>query len=331
MKLLSIIVPVYNKSLYMDSCIQSVLDQTVTNFELILVNDGSTDDSGKKCDAFQKKDSRIKVIHQTNQGVSAARNAGLAVAVGDYIGFVDSDDLLHPKMYETLITNIEKFNADLSICGVRRVSPDKTINWGGKNKITIHNKEEGLSALFNGEILLSNYDKLFRRELISNISFRPALFEDTFFNFEALVAANVTIIDDTILYDYMIRDNSHSLAAFNQKYMNAIELSEEIISYCKKHFPKHVKEAESFHFNTLMMILNMILIESRKKNKESFDIIRKGLKNLNNLYLKSNIVYKRYKYGYSLFQISPLLYSNALYLYSWLTNSEHFIRKSKIG
>jgi glycosyltransferase involved in cell wall biosynthesis len=115
---LSIIVPIYNKEKYLVECIESVLTQTYSDFELILVNDGSTDSSGEICDRYAVRDSRVKVCHKTNGGVSSARNAGVDVSSGEYLGFVDADDMLVSRMYEVLVANLEQYDADISICGV---------------------------------------------------------------------------------------------------------------------------------------------------------------------------------------------------------------------
>ena len=105
---LSIIVPIYNVAPYLISCIDSILCQTFKDYELILVDDGSTDGSEKICDLYSQKDNRIRVIHQRNKGLSGARNTGIEMAIGKYIAFVDSDDYIHPLMYQTLISAIEK-------------------------------------------------------------------------------------------------------------------------------------------------------------------------------------------------------------------------------
>lgn len=326
---LSIIVPVYNKTEYLDVCIESILSQSMTNFELILVNDGSTDDSGKKCDEFAKKDTRIIVIHQVNKGVSSARNAGLAVAKGQYIGFVDADDVLNTKMYEVLITNIKKHHADISICGVKRISPDKVQLFGGNKTIKVYNRDEGITGLFGGEILLSNYDKIYKRETVQGIYFAPdlSIFEDAYYNFEALKAANKTVYDDSILYDYMIRDNSLSQAAFNQKYMKPLLLTRNIVNICENELPDHVDEAKAFDFNINMINLNMILVESSKAHDKEYRIIKENLLHYADFYKGGRFVSKRYKYGYTLFRFSPFLYSSILKFYSALTKSEHINRK----
>jgi glycosyltransferase involved in cell wall biosynthesis len=115
-KALSIIVPVYNVERYLNKCLDSILNQTFKDFELILVNDGSRDKSGEICDRYEKVDKRIKVIHKDNGGLSSARNAGLNIAEGDYIAFVDSDDFIHYRMYEILINTAIKKKSDITMC-----------------------------------------------------------------------------------------------------------------------------------------------------------------------------------------------------------------------
>ena len=121
---LSIIVPVYKVEKYLPRCIDSILAQTFGDFELILIDDGSPDGCGRICDEYARKDKRIVVIHQKNMGVSAARNAGLDIARGRYIGFVDSDDWIEPQMYEAMMDAIRENGADMAVCGVRYADED---------------------------------------------------------------------------------------------------------------------------------------------------------------------------------------------------------------
>ncbi|MBQ7792832.1 MAG: glycosyltransferase family 2 protein, partial [Clostridia bacterium] len=114
--LISIIIPVYNAAHYFERCIKSVLEQTYKNLEIILIDDGSTDGSEKLCDQYKEIDDRIKVVHKKNGGQSSARNLGLTMITGDYVGFVDSDDYIEKDMYEYLYNNMVKYHADISIC-----------------------------------------------------------------------------------------------------------------------------------------------------------------------------------------------------------------------
>ncbi|MBO7334370.1 MAG: glycosyltransferase, partial [Lachnospiraceae bacterium] len=121
MELISVIVPVFEVEKYLKECIESILNQTYTNLEIILVDDGSPDKCGEICEEYAKTDNRIIVIHHENKGLSSARNRGLDIATGDYIGFVDSDDKIAPDMFEILLNNLKQYDADISICGFYRL------------------------------------------------------------------------------------------------------------------------------------------------------------------------------------------------------------------
>lgn len=327
MPLLSIIIPVFNKVDYIDDCISSVLVQTIADFELILVDDGSDDGSANKCDKFARQDPRIIVIHQANAGVSAARNAGLAIAKGAYIGFVDSDDVIDVDMYELLLNNAFIHNADISICGVRRIFPDKVQRFPGPKRLTIFNKDEALTSLMTGNILLSNYDKIFKAEIVKDIKFQPALFEDTYFNFEAFKNAFRIVFDPVLKYNYIMRDNSHSLAAFNRKYMNMLTLTKKMIEVCIAELPKQTDVARAFDFTQNVIVLNMLLCNSRKAHKKDYDQIRCNLAVHNNFYFSAKAIAWKYKWGYTLLRMSPRLYTLTLSLFSLLTGSENLYRK----
>jgi glycosyltransferase involved in cell wall biosynthesis len=325
--ILSIIVPVYNKSNYVGDCIRSILHQTMPDYELILINDGSTDKSGEICDNFKLLDSRIVVIHQKNKGVSSARNAGLNICQGEFIGFIDSDDILNPDMYETLINNAIKFKADIAICGVRRVFHNKVQLFGNKNIKESYNKSEGISNLFSGKILLSNYDKIYRSSTVKHIRFEPALFEDTYYNFEALKCSNLCVYDDTIMYNYMIRENSHSLAPFNQKYMNMTFLTKKMLETCENELPEHIDQARSFDFRTNLMILNIIITDSIKNNWIDYNTILSNLKQYSKISKSLKFIGAKYKCGYYFLLFSPKLYVAGLKIYCFITNSEYLNRK----
>ena len=249
------------------------------------------------------------------------------MANSDFIGFVDSDDILDRDMYELLIANAFKYKADISMCGVRRVFPKKEELYGGKNLIKIYKKDDGITALFNGEILLSTYDKIFRAASVKNLKFEPALFEDTFYNFQAFKNSNISVFDDAIKYNYMIRDSSHSMSAFSWKYMNTLILTNRMIEVCEKELPDHIEEAKAFDFNQNIIVLNMIMHASRKKYASEFRHVAKNLEKYSRFYISSKQVTKRYKYGYSLFKLSPSIYNAVLNLYGIMTNSEHLLRK----
>ena len=164
--LISIIIPVFNVKEYLDRCIRSVVSQTYTNLEIILVDDGSTDGSGPLCDLWSSKDSRIKVIHKENEGVAAARNDGLAITKGDYIGFADPDDWMESTMFEVLLNVIKRFNADIAICGFEEIKQTGTLI-KQVAYTRCYTREEALYELVR-DADVQNYvwNKLFRRKCV---------------------------------------------------------------------------------------------------------------------------------------------------------------------
>ena len=149
--LLSIIVPVYNVGSFLPKCINSIISQTFTDFELILVDDGSTDNSVEICDAAAKKDSRVRVIHKENGGVVSARKAGLSVAVGKYAGYVDGDDWIDKHMYEHMVNAMEKYNCDMVMCDVEHENKSVPLS-SGSTHINIsggyYNREQLKNSVF---------------------------------------------------------------------------------------------------------------------------------------------------------------------------------------
>lgn len=220
-ELISIIVPVYNVEQYLDDCLISIINQTYKNLEIILIDDGSTDKSGKICDEYAKKDSRIIVIHKENGGVSSARNAGLRIAKGAYIGFVDPDDWIAEDMYEVLYSNAKKYDADVSVCKYKIVKNRRKDNLNAINLIK-HNKTIGLDAIKSMCYMLSSnkfYDcgpcnKLYKKEVVPYFNQNISVAEDLLFNFEIYFRKeNVSCWDDSEKYFYYYRSDSacHSL------------------------------------------------------------------------------------------------------------------------
>ena len=176
--LISIIIPVYNVERYMRKCIDSVLTQTYKNLEIILIDDGSTDNSGQICDEYAKKDTRIKVIHQTNAGVSAARNTGLKVVTGEYIGFVDSDDYIKPQMYETMLNAIIRNQANMAMCGIIDIYENGTIRptkFCNDKDYLYDNYKKWIRDFINYGSYEVSCNKLFHRNLLKDLYFDTTL------------------------------------------------------------------------------------------------------------------------------------------------------------
>lgn len=318
---LSIIVPVYNKEAYIISSIDSILKQNFTDFELILVNDGSTDGCGAICDHLAKKDSRIVVIHQNNQGVSSARNNGLKIAQGKYIGFVDCDDILDADMYELLISNALKHDADISICGTKKIFPDKIEMYHDTKKVTLFDRAQAITALLTKEFSHSANDRIFTAEIAKNVKFEGSMYEDTFYNFNALNLAEKIVFDDQVKYNYVVRDNSVSMTKFSTKYMDTVTFSKKIVQTCERSIPTIVDEAKYFDLITNISLINLIFISGRQKYLNE---LRQATLNLSDYYqyqFKRQIKPK-HKLALKLFKTSPFVYEFLMKAYCNLANAD---------
>lgn len=213
---ISVIVPVYNVEKYFDCCIQSILNQTYQNLEIILVNDGSKDKSAAMCDRYAKADRRIKVIHKENGGLSSARNEGLNIATGEYVAFVDSDDYIHHKMYETIMERMKQTNAEIGICDYKEVtvneSPDldkvpPNIN---STLLTANEAHDAYYIYEKKARFIVAWNKIYKRKLFDDIRYPLGkIHEDTFTTYKVLFRTKRIVWVDYPFYFYRIdRDES---------------------------------------------------------------------------------------------------------------------------
>lgn len=291
---ISVIVPVYNVEKVLYHCIDSILNQIFNDFELILVDDGSTDNSGRICDEYAGKDTRAKVIHKQNGGVSSARNAGIEAAKGEYICFVDSDDYLESNYLKELVETKKKYpDFDNVWCGFQTVE-----DYNGKNKEAVIAKNDTGNSCYSLEDIMilherwldaSPCNKLFNKRVVvnNNIKFPEdlSLGEDLLFNFEYLdsTKGKIVVINQP-LYNY-IRDGKESLD--NKYYPNLLEIYRRLNSETEKYAQKWELSEEQLSkmYNSFFFRLENVLRNTfNKKNKESF---RQKLK-YNNEILNSN-------------------------------------------
>lgn len=230
--LISVIVPAYNIAEYLPRCLDSIINQTYNNLEIIVISDGSTDNTNEIITEYAKKDNRIVPVFKENSGVSDTRNRGLDIAKGDYIGFVDGDDCIEYNMFETLISNAIEQDADISHCGYQMVFPSKVdyyYNTGKKIKL---DKAEGILELIKAVYLEPGvWNKLYRKEVLQNIRFDNTLIEneDFLFNAQAFNNCKNSFYEDKSLYHYVLRENSACTSAFNvKKTDNQITVLEKI-------------------------------------------------------------------------------------------------------
>lgn len=209
---LSIIVPVYKVEPYLRRCLDSILAQTFRDFELILIDDGSPDNCGAICDEYAAKDSRIIVIHQKNQGVSAARNAGLDIARGTYLGFVDSDDWIEPEMYETMIATAKEKQVDVVVCGINYCEEDGQFVRSDLVTEGDYNNEQVMFSLYGMPNPLGGgcCNKVFHSRITQGKHFREgiAMAEDWLFLFDCLYNCNACVKISKELYHVVERGDS---------------------------------------------------------------------------------------------------------------------------
>lgn len=219
----SLIIPVYNTEEHLEKCLTSAVLQTYENMEIICVDDGSTDDSGRLVDEFAKQDKRVIGIHQKNKGESNARNTGLRIASGDYIGFMDCDDWIEPDMYEELVNALECENADMAISGFY-----KEFEGNGKTSVKVKNEKNVEPKVFGKEMLLRYlyerdsyrafayiWDKLYKREVLYQDGKKPVFFDETIklggdvlFLAQCALRTNRAVYLDMSFYHYLQREDS---------------------------------------------------------------------------------------------------------------------------
>lgn len=239
--LISIIVPVYKVEAYLDRCVSSLVEQSYTNLEILLVDDGSPDNCPMMCDAWAEKDSRVRVIHSQNGGPSRARNIGMAAANGELISFVDSDDWIAPELIERLFAAIQEEQSDIAVCTVKMVWEDGT----PESFFTVQanrtlDRNEAQAALLRETLLKQQvWDKLYKREIVEGIPFwEGKRHEDVLWSHQAIGNAKRVSLIDYIGYYYWQRTDSFMGARYSLKRLDAIEACEERYAYLADKFPQ---------------------------------------------------------------------------------------------
>lgn len=245
--LITVIVAIYNVERYLPKCIKSILDQTYMNIELILVVDGSPDNSVSICNEYATKDKRVRVLEKKNGGQASARNMALDIAKGDYIGFIDGDDWIEPNMYQTLYNTAIKECADIVQCGWYIVEPSGARKCPHPNVFKeTYTSDEGLDELIlyqGGHLNTSVCCKLFKSEVAKNFRFSIVrAYEDDEYIFKTVSYANRIVCINTPLYNYLNRENSTMTAKFNMNKVALVTIQKNISDYLRKRYPKRLPE-----------------------------------------------------------------------------------------
>jgi len=307
----SVIIPIFNVEPYLRRCVDSVLAQTLTDIELILVDDGSTDLSGTICDDYKEIDERVIVKHINNSGVSVARNIGLDNAAGEYIAFVDSDDTIAPEMAEQMLSALQKENADLCICGFQRVS-ENYLPAGDKSSVPFQvlTGMQALEKLYTNDYLYFTIacNKLFKRSLFDSLRFPEGkLFEDGYVAFRYYFASRTIVCLPDCCYFYLTRSNSITTSSLSVKNLDGLDAEVDSIDFLKeKGCLDLLAKAETKY--TGAVIYNLKRFDLNQKDVAvRFQEIRRDFSRLYPDIMKNTLLSKKEKLVITLFRISPRL------------------------
>ena len=279
--LISVIVPVYNVEKYVGRCLTSIINQSYTNLEIIVVNDGSTDNSLSVCEAYAAKDNRIKLITQENRGLSGARNTGLRHYTGEYVTFVDSDDWIHRSMIEFLYNVLMRYDSEMSLCANRRVSEGAILDkaYIEPDGITF-SCEEFMKMFLNGTITAC-WARLFRRDLISGFEFPEGLnCEDFIYMYEAIRRIKKVVgFVEFPLYYYYVRSDSIVNESFGIKKFDQYYSAKKLYELVCEHTPQYKKQSLHRLAGAIISLVNSARKHKgfEKQEREMVSFLRKNV------------------------------------------------------
>ena len=308
-ELISVIVPVYNVEQYLEKCVNSIINQTYKNLEIILVDDGATDSSGNMCDELAKSDNRIKVYHKENGGLSDARNYGVERATGDYIGFVDSDDYIDYEMYEKLYEAIKKENVDVAECSLRVIYPGKIELFTDEKYYKVLGKTEYLEEYLT-------IKKLIKSDVAKKLVFpKGKLYEDTYYAYDLINIANSFVLIDSPSYNYLMRENSITNSKFDPRIFDLIKIVEKFHKMTYENYPSLKEAADCRKMYAYFSVLNSILLEENYRNNEYYSEILSYFKRNYISLLKNKYINHNRKLSVILIKLNIDLYRKVLMKY----------------
>lgn len=277
---ISVIVPVYKVEPYLERCVRSVQNQTFQDFELILVDDESPDRCGELCDDYARQDPRIRVLHKKNGGLSDARNAGMDLARGRYVCFVDSDDFIDPEMLQVLYDLAQKHQAEIAICGVRDCYKGRVQEHNPVEEELVVSGVEALRLTLEGKkLLVSVCTKLICRELAEKNRFRKGrTYEDAFYNPQLLLGAKVVAVTTRSLYSYWHRADSITTHPFREQNMDVIDAYTYNLEQVTEHCPE-LEDVARFRLHwAYFVVLDKILLTGREGEIAQYPQVKAYLK-----------------------------------------------------
>lgn len=263
----SIIIPVYKVEKYLHRCVDSVLAQTHTDLEVILVDDGSPDDCGVICEGYAAKDSRVKVIHQKNRGLSGARNTGLAEATGSYISFIDSDDAVAPCFIQVLLDAMENEKAEVAECARMDVYDDTLpVFLQGPFAVKGYDAREAFALLIPNEVFHQTvWNKLYRAQVLQGLTFPEGkLHEDEFYTWQVLCRCRRAVTVDGALYAYYHRQGS-IMETFSPKRLDAFQARQERHKYILENRPELTAQSKRSILLPCIFVMQRLLRQKDRK------------------------------------------------------------------
>lgn len=308
---ITIVVPVYNVEKYVAKCIDSLLAQTFTDLEILLVNDGSTDGSAKICEEYARKDSRIKVIHQENQGLSAARNTGIEHASGKFLGFIDSDDYIDEDMYEVLYNQLQENQADISVCGIYNEYADVVRRACPTDEFMVVSQKEAMRLVLEAnKISVNAVNKLYKKEIFQELRYPVGkLSEDAHVILEILLQAKTIVISTVPKYHYIHRGNSITTSPYKSGDLSVIEAYSKNKRIIEKYYPDLLEVAEFRCFFSYFYVLDkMALSKEFKAKNERKEVIKLVRNNIDKI-LHNHYVGRNRKLAARVLLIHPFMYN----------------------
>lgn len=312
--LVSIIVPVYNTQDYLNNCIDSILNQTYKNIEIILIDDGSTDRSAEICDQYATIDNRVRVIHQKNSGVSNARNKGLEQSKGDYVAFVDSDDTIDKDFIDVLHNGFYE-SIDMTVCAFDIVKDQHRLNI--QNNIyeveekKVLSREEAIETVLYGKLFAGHScNKMFRKKVLNNIKFQDNIYiyEDMLFVLEYLLKSNNVLYLEKPLYRYYIRDNSASHGTMSDKKMTAFNSLDIIEKRIENTYGKKFLSLVNYNrIQWIMYCYNILTYDKANRKKYSY-LLKEKL----SIYISKSFIPQKMRLKIFLLQINIYAYYSAV-------------------
>ncbi len=317
---ISIIVPIYNVEKYLKRCVNSIINQTYKNLEIILVNDGSTDNCLTICENFKKKDKRIFIINKENGGLSDARNKGIEKATGLYVTFIDSDDYVEKDYVQFLYDTIVDESADISICSYQAVYENGKILKQKENlKETLNPHDTLGKMLYQNDINVASCAKLYKKDLFNNIKFpKGKIFEDAYTTYKLVDISKKIALNLEIKYNYMIRSNSILTSTFNENKLLLISAYEEMGNYVLKKYPDLKKAVVRANvYSRISTLRQMLYVKNRLRDKEKE--YRRYIKSHTKDILKDNKTATRDKIACILISINLTIFKFAWLIYCKFT------------